>query len=136
MSVEILTVSLSDESAEKVAQLVVARLKSAGYEPTTQSNPYSAQNPQDAEASGFQQSADPWEAATPAPPVQTGQPQYQNQRRAPAAPGTMPSGDAPYCQHGQRRPIAAGVNQAGKSYGPGWSCPAPRGQQCPPVWSR
>lgn len=101
---------------------------------TTQSNPPSTQTPQPAEQPAYQQQSDPWETATPA--VQTGQPQYQQPRTAPASPGTMPSGQPPNCAHGQMQPIAAGVSQAGKPYGPGWSCPAPRGQQCKPVWRR
>lgn len=127
MAVEILTVSLSDESieavAKRVAQIMGGHITLVSGETVTQSNPPSSQNPQSAERSGFQpegrapQNNDPWEDQQP----QQRQPQ-QNDQEGP-----------PTCNCGQpKRWVPPGFSQnSGKSYQGFWACPQPRGRQCP-----
>ena len=125
MSIEILTVSLSDESIQRVAERVAELLNGSpvhNNRSTTQSNPPSSQNPQGAERSGFQQearapqNADPWDDPQPA------QNQPQNDQEGP-----------PTCNCGQpKRWVPPGFSQnSGKAYKGFWACPQPRGQQCP-----
>jgi hypothetical protein len=122
MAVEILTVSLSDESIEKIALRVSSMLNAD--RPVTQSNPPSPQNPQSAERSGFQQEAGGW--GNPAP-------QQTQQAPPPQAPPQQGQDGLPTCQCGQpMRWVAPGFSQnSGKAYNGFYACPKPRGQQCP-----
>lgn len=136
MSVEILSVSLSDESIERIAQRV-AQL--TGGVPVTQSNPPSPQTTQPAESPGFQpQGQDPWDSATPAnqwqPHAQPQQQAPQQQYQAPPQQAYQQQGQAPVCAHGPMRFVQAGVSGSGKPYGAFWGCSAPRGPgQCKSV---
>ena len=129
MSIEILTVSLSDESIDRIVTALHARMQHPQVT-ITQSNPPSAQNPQSAESPGFQQEADPWQnggVPQTAPP----QPQPSYQPPAQVQPQQAP-GTTPVCAHGPKKWVPPGFSQTTqKSYQGFWACPAPRGQQCP-----
>jgi hypothetical protein len=123
MAIEILTVSLSDESIEAVARRVaeIVRVDAGIDQPgvdrmVTQSNPPSSQNLQGAERSGFQQNSDPW---LDSPDSQQRQAQTQGPPDR-------------YCTHGKMRYVPAGVSASGRSYGAFYGCPLPRGDanQC------
>ena len=120
MAVEILTVSLSDESIERIANAIADMLLPA-TRATTHSNHPSPQNPQGAERSGFrqesrapQQSDDGWDQ-----PQQRQQPQDGQE-------------GPPMCNCGDpKRWVPPGYSErSGKSYPGFWACPRPRGQQC------
>jgi hypothetical protein len=143
VSIEILTVSLSDESIQRVAEEIHRRITQQPA--TTVSNPPSPQTPQDAERSGFQQQGDPWLNQNPTPPVQQQQaaahgyvqqqysqqapPQSQPQQQVPAVQQGPPKR---FCPHGEMRFIPAGTTQQGKQYSAFYGCPLPRGDvnQC------
>lgn len=137
MSVEILTVSLSDESVERIAQRV-AQLTAGGaasYSPVGSPG----QTPQPAQSPGPSQQGDPW-ANTPvaAYSQQQAQPQQQYQQAPQQAPPQptqyQQQGQAPVCAHGPMRFVQAGVSGSGKAYGAFWGCSAPRGaNQCKSV---
>lgn len=147
MSVEILSVSLSQESIEAVAQRV-AQLLGQGQWPTTGSNPGSSQNPQDAAGPGSQQGGDPWMNGGGAPPQ--GQGQYQGQQNQ-GYQGQQGNGQryqggqqnqgqyqgggqqqqgGHNCAHGQMIFQPAGVNRnTNEPYDAYYKCPLQRGAQ-------
>lgn len=128
MSVEILTVSLSDESIEKLAQRLWEI--GTGNGAVTLSNPPSPQTPQGAEQPGFQQGPPPSQNSAPDPWTQPQAPQQQYQQ--PAQQAQPQQGQVPTCAHGPKRWVPPGFSQnTGKSYPGFYACPAPRGQQCP-----
>ena len=154
MSIEILTVSLSDESMEALAELIYARLQNGGMvmnagRVVTQSEPPSPNFPQSAEPSGFQAQPDPWQNGAGAPPVQQPQlsptaqvmtgyqaPPQQYQGPPPAVQQGPPDR---YCTHGKMRYVPAGVYQSGPRTGQPraafYGCSLQRGDpnQCKPV---
>ena len=162
MSIEILSVSLSEESVEKLADAVTARLAARyGYpSAATQSEPPSPNFSQSAEPSGFQQQPDPWQNGTapqqqpyqPTPSSQI-QPQYQgapqqSQLTPTAQVMTGYQGPPPavqqgppdrYCTHGKMRLVPAGTYQSGPRTGQPraafYGCSLQRGDpnQCKPV---
>lgn len=94
----------------EVSEEEVARLSLASQGMVTGSNPPSSQPPQSAEAPASQSEADPWETATPTPPVQTGVSQ------------------TPRCAHGEMRYVPAGVSQrTNRAYKAFWACDTPQG---------
>jgi hypothetical protein len=137
VSIEILTVSLSDESIQRVAEEIHRRITQQPA--TTSSNPPSPQTPQDAERPGFQQQGDPWLNQNPTPPAQQQQyqptpssqtqPQYQPPQQPPAVQQGPPKR---FCPHGEMRFVPAGTTQQGKQYNAFYGCPLPRGDvnQC------
>ena len=132
MSVEILTVSLSDESINNIAEAVIRRIQAIGGAAATQSNPPVAQTPQPAEPSGFQPQADPWTNPAPAqaaPQATQPAPQSPAQQYQPPAPQQPQQAvQTPTCAHGPMRYVPAGFSQStGRAYGAFWGCPAPRG---------
>jgi hypothetical protein len=115
MPVEILTVCLSEESIEAVARHVALYLekRNVGNQVTTQSNPGSSQNPQDANGPGSGQQGDPWLNQGGTPPQQ-GQQQQGGQN----------------CAHGAMMWQPPGTNRnTGESYSGYWKCPLQRGAQ-------
>ena len=141
MAIEILTVSLSDESIQRVADLVTGKVLSImqGGLATTDGNPPSPQTPQDAERQGFQPQGDPWLNQNPTPPAQQQQyqptpssqqqPQYQPPQQPPAVQQGPPKR---FCPHGEMRFVPAGTTQQGKQYNAFYGCPLQRGDvnQC------
>lgn len=129
MAVEILTVSLSDESIQEIARQVF-NLVNRKVQAVTQSNPPSSQNPQDAGAPVSGQQGDPWLNSggqyLPQPTQQNGQ-QYQQgyvQQQAP-----QPQGGH-NCAHGPMTFVPAGVNRnTNEPYSQYWKCPLQRGAQ-------
>jgi hypothetical protein len=134
VSVEILSVSLSDDSIEKLAQRLHQLVTSGGS--VTQSNPPSSQNPQPAEQAGFQQPADPWADQAPAPQQQqqwpSQQPQQQQYQQQGPPPAVQQGPPERYCPHGKMRFVPAGTSAQGKPYGAFYGCPLERGNpnQC------
>lgn len=118
MAVEILTVSLSEDSIELLARAVARHM---GDRATTQSNPPSSQNPQGAERSGFRQESrapqndDPWEDT----------PQHEQGQEQPR-----------FCAHGEMTYFPPGYSKTkNKAYGASFRCPQTRGQnQCQAIW--
>jgi hypothetical protein len=156
VAVEILTVSLSDESIEKVAAAVARML---GNQPVAQSNP-PAPETQRTQSGGFQQGqADPWVGDAPADtgqwpqggPQASGNIPHQGQQFGPpptpttsqgvtAYPqqgpppnqqnGYQQQGQTPTCNHGAMKYVPAGFSRStNKAYNAFWGCPAPRGAQ-------
>jgi hypothetical protein len=144
VAVEILTVSLSDESIEKVAAAVARML---GNQPVAQSNP-PAPETQRTQSGGFQQGqADPWVGDAPADQGAQPQPNYQqpyvNAQGTQASPypgqqgpppnqqnGYQQQGQTPTCNHGAMKYVPAGFSRStNKAYNAFWGCPAPRGAQ-------
>lgn len=137
MAVEILTVSLSDDSVERLAQRVAQLMDTAGSPtPTAQSQGPAQSAPQ----------ADPW---TGPEPSDIGQwPQGGQQQAAPQQSYQAPQqqqypqaqqGNGPTCNHGPMRYVPAGFSQSsGKAYGAFWGCTAPRGapDKCKSVQAR
>lgn len=141
MAVEILSVSLSDESIEKIANRVAMLLTaSEGNYPGTQSNHPSSETHRTQSGGVSQGQADPW---TGAPPADTGQwpqqgqavpssPQsgYQGQQQGPPPQQENQAPQAPRCLHGEMRYVPAGFSKSsGKAYQAFYGCPAPRGQE-------
>lgn len=127
MSVEILTVSLSDESVEKLAYRTAVLLheRMGGNQSTTHSNPPS-QNSHSTQ-SGPNYDDDPWAGTNATPPPSQGQQQQQS--------------NAPRCAHGEMRYVPAGFSQStGRSYDAFWGCSGPRNlprdQKCKSVSPR
>lgn len=114
MAVEILTVSLSDESILRLADAVAQRL---GNQATTESN-YPSPEPQGAPSAPVSQGQpDPW-SGQQAPPQQQQAPVQQQ----PAA------GGPPTCRHGVMRFVPAGFSQStGRAYPAFYGCQAARG---------
>lgn len=121
MAVEILTVSLSDESIETLANRIAYILN--GPSPTTLSNPPSSETTQGAERSGFQPNDDPW----------LNSPDSQEQQRPAVEQEQGPP--KKFCKHGEMRFIPAGVSGNGKKYNAFYGCTLQRGDpdQCKPV---
>lgn len=118
MAIEILSVSLSEESVARIADAVAAQLLPA-QRATTHSNPPSAQNPQPAERPGFQQESDPW----------LDSPDSQQRPAVETGPAEK------HCRHGKMRFVEAGVSASGRKYNAFYGCPLERGNpdQCKPV---
>ena len=117
MSVEILSVSLDDETIEKLATAVASRLGGSGTNnpETGTPDPSPPAEPQD----------DPWAGtnAQAAPQAQTQQQPAQAQRGP-----TVPS-----CIHGEMRYVPGGFSRSNnKPYAAFYGCPTPRGtpNQC------
>ena len=142
MSVEIMSVSLSDETIERLAQRI-AQLAGQGQWPTTQSNPGSSQNPQGAGGPGSQQGGDPWMNQGGAPSNQgqqnqgyQGQPnngqQYQGgqQNQYQGQQGGQQQQGGQNCAHGPMIFQPAGVNRnTQEPYDAYYKCPLQRGAQ-------
>jgi hypothetical protein len=136
MSVEILSVNLSNETIEALAERVAALLD-RGNRTTTQSNPPSAQNPQGAGSPEPGQPADPWgngnvpQQAPQAPQA----PVQQYQTAPPYSPQQQPQNGQQdqrgfNCAHGSMRFVPAGKNRnTGESYGAYYACGLDRGVQ-------
>lgn len=123
MAVEILSVSLSDESIERLAQEVLRLMVNSNKaDLATQSNPPSSQTSQGAERSGFQASDDPW---LNSPDAQEQRPAVEQEQAPPRK----------FCKHGEMRFIPAGVSGNGKRYNAFYGCSLERGNpdQCRPV---
>jgi hypothetical protein len=120
VAVEILSVSLSEDSvsaiADRVAQLI------GGVRAITESSHPSSETTQSAERSGFQQPADPW----------LDSPDAQPERHEPPA-TTEPA--ERHCRHGKMRYVKAGVSANGRKYNAFYGCPLERGNpdQCKPA---
>jgi hypothetical protein len=141
VSVEILSVHLSDESIERLA-LAVANILAGGDRPTTQSNPGSSQNPQDANGPGSGGQGDPWLNQNGG---QQQQGQYQGQQQGQQGPGQQyqgqqnqgfqgqgqqQQGGGHNCAHGPMAFVPAGTNRnTNEPYNQYWKCPLPRGAQ-------
>lgn len=141
MAVEILSVSLSDESVEKVAQRVAQLL---GNQPGTLSNPPSSETHRTRSEGVSEGQADPWTGAAPADngnwpqggPPASGNVPHQNYQQAQPPPQQQNQGPPePSCVHGTMRYVPAGFSKSsGKAYQAFYGCPAPRGQeQCKSV---
>jgi hypothetical protein len=126
MSVEILSVNLSNETIEALAERVAALLD-RGNRPTTQSNPPPPQNPQDAGSPEPGQPADPWGNGN----NQQGQGQQNNQGQYNGPQNTQNNQQQGHnCAHGSMRFVPAGKNRnTGESYGAYYACPLDRGLQ-------
>jgi hypothetical protein len=136
VSVEILTVHLSDESVQAIAELVAARLIHHN-QPTTQSNPGSSQNPQGANGPGSGGQGDPWMNQNGG---QQQQGQYQGQQQGQQAPGQyqgqqnqgfqgqgQQQGGGHNCAHGPMAFVPAGTNRnTNEPYNQYWKCPLKR----------
>ena len=136
MAVEILTVSLSDESIGRLAMHIASLLKAPV--PTTDSNPPSPEFPQSAEPSGFSQQPDPWQNRVGTPPSQQNYPQQappQQQYQQGSPPAVQQGPPQRFCPHGEMRFVPAGTNSQGKSYNAVYGCTLQRGDpnQCKPV---
>jgi hypothetical protein len=131
VSVEILTVSLSDESIGRLAMQIASLLK--GVAPTTQSNPPSSQNPQDANGPGSGGQGDPWlnqngGQQQQAQQYQQGPPQGQQGQYQGQQQGQQQGGHN--CAHGQMTFVPAGTNRnTNEAYNQYWKCPLQRGAQ-------
>lgn len=143
MAVEILSVSLSDDSLEKLAQRVAQLL---GNQPSTQSNPPSPETHRTRSDGVSEGRPDPWVGNAPADNgqwPQGGQQQgqqangpqggYQGQQQQGYQQGPPPQREnqapqAPQCMHGEMRFVPAGFSQSSKkAYNAFYGCPAPRG---------
>ena len=137
MSIEILTVSLSDESIDRIVTALHARIQHP--QTVTQSEPPSPNFSQSAEPSGFQQQPDPWQNGSSIPPAQPQmyqptpssqvQPQYQQPQGPPPAVQQGPPDR--YCAHGKMRYVPAGTYKSGPRMGQPrgafYGCPTERG---------
>lgn len=125
MAVEILSVSLSDETIEGLANAVARLIRNqvlGGSQPAAESNPPSSETHRTRRDGVSEGGADPWTGNAP-PPPNNPQP---DPNQAPAA---------PRCEHGEMRFVKAGFSKnSGKAYNAFYGCPAPRGaQQCKSV---
>jgi hypothetical protein len=129
--IEILSVSLSDESIVAIAERV-AMLLDKGNRPTTQSNPGSSQNPQDANGPGSGGQGDPWmngQQGQANPAIQQGYVQPQGQQYQQGQPQGQQQGGH-NCAHGPMTFVPAGVNRnTNEPYNQYWKCPLQRGAQ-------
>jgi hypothetical protein len=131
--IEILSVSLSPESVEALAQRV-AQLLGQGQRPTTESNPGSSQNPQGANGPGSGGQGDPWMNQNGG---QQQQGQYQGQQQGQQGPGQQFQGQSQgqqqgghNCAHGPMAFVPAGTNRnTNEPYNQYWKCPLQRGAQ-------
>lgn len=140
MSVEILSVSLSDESVERLAQRVAQLV---GGQPATHSNPPSSQNPQDAAGPASGGNDDPWQNQPPAQNQQQGQymgqqgqwqqQPVQQQSPPPQQQTQQYNVQGPTCAHGAMRYVPSGVIKSGPRQGQTfpafYGCPLPKGAQ-------
>jgi len=135
VSVEILSVSLSDESVEALAQRLAQLL---GAPPVTQSNPPAAQTPQPAASPESGEPADPWQnqqaqqyQPQPQQYQQQAPPPQQYQQAPPAQQGQQYNAQVPTCAHGPMRYVPGGTiksgPRAGQSYPPFYGCQLPKG---------
>lgn len=132
MPVEILTVSLSDDSIEALANAVARLIRNQiqpGNYPAAESNPPSSETHRTRSDQVPQQGGDSWgetpvddggwpQGGQSAQPPQQSQPPQQNQQQ----------GGPKFCQHGEMRLVPAGFSQSsGKAYKAFYACPTPRG---------
>lgn len=135
MSVEILSVSLSDESVEALAQRLAQLL---GGQSVTQSNPPSAQNPQPAASPESQGQGDPWLNGQQGQQYQQGPPQGQGYQQGGYQQGPQQGGyqgqgqqqGGANCAHGPMQFVPAGTNRnTNEPYSAYYKCPLQRGAQ-------
>jgi hypothetical protein len=139
VSVEILSVTLSPESIEALAQRV-AQLLGQGQWPTTESNPGSSQNPQGANGPGSGQQGDPWMNQNGGQQQQAQQyqgPPNNQQQYQQGPPQGQQQGGGHNCAHGAMAFVPAGVNRNTNEPYNQYSrefCEHPEAESCENCW--